>query len=329
MTQDVSAWEWGLFGVLVVVMIAIDLFSHRHTHDESKKTAFIWSAVWIVVGLAFAVFVGVRHGGASAQEYLGAYLLEKSLSLDNLFVFLVIFSSLQVPPDNQRRVLFWGIFGALIFRALFIFLGIEALEHWHWVVYVFGGILLVSAWRIARTHPHEAGDDKVVRWLGRHLPVTPHFHGSHFLTRREGRWMATPLLLALLAIEVTDVAFAIDSVPAALAVSREPFIVYTSNVFAILGLRALYIALAKSIAELHYLHYGLAAVLAFAGLKMIVPESWVHISPLVSVAIIVVCIGASVWASLRARKKYGPQGGKPEDIDEPRGPRGPHKEVHA
>jgi tellurite resistance protein TerC len=319
MSQAVSAWEWGIFGVLVVVMIAIDLVSHRHTHDESKKAAFIWSGVWIAVGLAFAVFVGIRHGGGPANEYLGAYLLEKSLSLDNLFVFLVIFSSLQVPPDSQRRVLFWGIFGALLFRALFIFLGIEALEHWHWVVYVFGAILLISAWRIAQKHPHEAGDDKVVRWLGKHLPVTPQFHGSHFIARVGGRWMATPLLLALLAIEVTDVAFAIDSVPAALAVSREPFIVYTSNVFAILGLRALYVALAQSVADLRYLHWGLAAVLAFAGLKMILAE-WVKIPPLLSVAIIIACIGLSVWASLRARKP------KPTERQEP--PTGGGREVH-
>ncbi len=302
MAQEVSAWEWGIFGLLVVVMIAIDLFSHRHTHEESKKASFIWSGVWIVVGLAFAVFVGIRHGSAPAQEYLGAYLLEKSLSLDNLFVFLVIFSSLQVHPDNQRRVLFWGIFGALLFRALFIALGIEALEHWHWVVYVFGGILLVSAWRIALRHPHETGDDKVVRWLGRHLPVTHQFHGSHFFARESGRWKATPLLIALLAIELTDIAFAIDSVPAALAVSREPFIVYTSNVFAILGLRALYVALAQSVSELRYLHWGLAAVLAFAGLKMILAK-WVKLPPLVSVGIIIMCIGVAVWASLRAKAR--------------------------
>lgn len=321
----VALWEWGLFGAVVLAMIFIDLLAHRRRSRETKKGAYAWSAAWILVGLAFAGFVSVRHGGTAAQEYLGAYLIEKSLSLDNLFVFLVIFSSLNVPGDKQRRVLFWGIFGALVFRAVFILLGLEALERWHRVVYVFGAILLVAAWRVARRHPSEESDNKLVLWLERRLPVTTEFQGKQFFKRVDGKLQATPLLIALLAIELSDVAFAIDSVPAALSVSHNLFVVYTSNVFAILGLRALYIALAKTVHELRYLHWGLAAVLAFAGLKMIGSE-WVEVSPLVSVGIIVVCIGLSVWASLHARKKAAARRKTPRDE---RPPGGHHEEAHA
>jgi tellurite resistance protein TerC len=320
----VLPWEWGLFGVLVVAMILVDLLAHRTKHGESKKAAYAWSVAWICVGLAFGVFVWLRHGVSAAHEYLGAYLIEKSLSLDNLFVFLVIFSSLRVQEDKQRRVLFWGIFGALVFRALFIFLGLEAIERWHWVVYVFGGILLYAAWRVARKHPSEESDNKLVSWLEKRLPVTTEFEGSNFFKRVSGRWQATPLLIALLSIELSDVAFAIDSVPAALSVSRNMFVVYTSNVFAILGLRALYIALAKTVHALRYLHWGLAAVLAFAGLKMVLAE-WLEVPPLLSVAIIVACLGLSVWASLYARKKDARRGA-PRD-ERPHG--GRRDEAHA
>jgi tellurite resistance protein TerC len=320
----VALWEWGLFGVIVLAMILVDLRVHHGKHGESKKAAYAWSVAWILVGLSFAGFVWARHGGNAAQEYLGAYLIEKSLSLDNLFVFLVIFSSLSVPEDKQRGVLFWGIFGALLFRGVFILLGLEALERWHWVVYIFGSILLVAAWRVARRHPSEDSDNKVVDWLEKTLPVTKEFDGEKFFTRVDSRRQATPLLIALLSIELTDVAFAIDSVPAALSVSHNLFVVYSSNVFAILGLRALYIALAKTVHELSYLHWGLAAVLAFAGLKMI-GSDWVEISPLLSVAVIVVCIGASVWASLHARKKAAAR--KTPRDERPSG--GRHEEVHA
>ncbi|WP_257451184.1 TerC/Alx family metal homeostasis membrane protein [Archangium lipolyticum] len=320
----VSPWEWGLFGVLVVAMILVDQLAHHTKHGESKKAAYAWSVAWICVGLAFGVFVWMRHGVTAAHEYLGAYLIEKSLSLDNLFVFLVIFASLRIPEDKQRGVLFWGIFGALVFRAIFILLGLEAIEHWHWVVYIFGGILLVAAWRVARKHPGEESDNKLVLWLEKRLPVTTEFKGTSFFKHVGGRWQATPLLIALIAIELSDVAFAIDSVPAALSVSRNLFVVYTSNVFAILGLRALYIALAKTVHELRYLHWGLAVVLAFAGLKMILAE-WLEVPPLLSVGIIVVCIGLSVWASLHARKREARRAALRDD----RSRGGRREEVHA
>jgi tellurite resistance protein TerC len=324
---QVSPWEWGIFGIIVVAMILVDLVAHHHKHGESKKAAYAWSIAWILVGLAFGGFVWARHGGNVAQEYLGAYLIEKSLSLDNLFVFLVIFASLNVPEDKQRWVLFWGIFGALVFRAIFIALGLRALEQWHWVVYIFGAILLIAAFRVARRHPSEESDNKVVDWLARRLPVTTQFEGEKFFTKVDGKRQGTPLLIALLSIELTDVAFAIDSVPAALSVSHNLFVVYTSNVFAILGLRALYIALAKTVHELRYLHWGLAAVLGFAGLKMITSD-WVHVPPLLSVAIIVVCIGTSVMVSLHARKKLRrSMRAAPREDDRPRG--GRQEEVHA
>jgi tellurite resistance protein TerC len=302
-TMEVPAMGWAVFGALVLGLLLIDLLVHRGKHGESKRSALAWSMGWIVLGLGFSVFVWRAYGVQSAHEYLGAWLIEKSLSLDNLFVFLVIFRSLSVPEDEQRRVLFWGIFGALIFRALFIFAGVEALRHWHAVVYVFGAILLITAYRVAREDPSRKRDSKLVHWLAKRLPVTADMNGSRFFSRLNGRRVGTPLLVALIAIELTDIAFAVDSVPAALAVSHEPFIVYSSNVFAILGLRALYIALAHVITELRYLHYGLAAVLAFAGLKMVIPDSLVHVPPLVSVVVIVVSIGLSVFASLRVRRK--------------------------
>jgi tellurite resistance protein TerC len=323
---QVPASGWIAFGVLVMSLLVVDLLAHRKKHGESKRSAIIWSIGWIVLGLSFGLYVWYAYGSRPAQEYLGAYLIEKSLSLDNLFVFLVIFRSLAVPEDEQRPVLFWGIFGALVFRALFIFAGVEALERWHAVVYVFGAILLFTAYRVAREDPSHKKDSKLVHWLAKRLPVTTTLNGSRFFAQLNGRRVATPLLVALIAIELTDIAFAVDSVPAALAVSTEPFIVYTSNVFAILGLRALYIALAHVITELRYLHYGLAAVLAFAGLKMVIPDSVIHVAPLVSVAIIVACIGVSVIASLRARSRQRRLG--PTPGGSPPSPSGKQREVH-
>jgi tellurite resistance protein TerC len=315
---EVPVVGWVAFGALVLGLLVVDLLVHRKVHHESKRSAIIWSIGWIMFGLGFGVFVWLTYGARPAQEYLGAWLIEKSLSLDNLFVFLVIFRSLSIPEDEQRRVLFWGIFGALVFRALFILAGVEALEHWHSVVYVFGALLLFTAFRVAREDPARERDSKLVAWLAKRLPVSPSVEGPHFIARLNGRRVATPLLVALIAIELTDIAFAVDSVPAALAVSHDLFIVYTSNVFAILGLRALYIALSHVISELRYLHYGLAAVLAFAGLKMVVPDRWIHVSPLVSVAIIIACIGTAVVASLWARARQRGEGG---------GPKGPRPEA--
>jgi tellurite resistance protein TerC len=290
-------WAWLTFAGILAIALAIDLTAHRGDRADSRTSAYVWSGVWVLLGLAFGGFIWAVWGSEPAGEYLAAYLIEKSLSLDNLFVFLVIFESLSIPRQHQRRVLSWGIFGALVFRALFIFAGAAALARWEWVAYAFGAILFVVAYRVFREDPAEKEESRAARWLASHLPVTHRVHGPHFFASEEGRWQATPLLVALIAVEVTDILFAIDSVPAAFSVTQREFLIYTSNAFAILGLRALYIALAASLGELVYLHYGLAVVLAFAGVKLVIAE-WIHIPAWLSIAIIVGVIGASIAASI-------------------------------
>ena len=301
-TVDIPVWGWTIFGIAVVVMLAIDLLAHRKQHEESRRTAAIWTAIWIGAGLLFNVFVWIVFGDQIAQEYLAAYLTEKSLSMDNLFVFLLIFQILNIPRKHQHEVLFWGIFGALVFRAIFIFAGAAAMERYDWISYVFGGLLLFAAYRTYKEDPNKEQENKIITWLAQHLPISHHSHGGQFIARENGKRVATSLLLALIAIELTDIMFAIDSVAAALSMTRDRFVLYSSNVFAILGLRALYLFLANILEELTYLHYGLAAVLGFTALKLIL-EDWVHISPLLSVGIICLFIGVSVWASFREKRK--------------------------
>lgn len=295
-------WAWAGFGSALLLLLAIDLILHRGSRLRSRAAAITWSAVWIGVGLLFTLFVWAALGGDRAAEYVAAYLVEKSLSIDNLFVFLVIFRSLDIPHENQRSVLSWGILGALVFRFAFILVGVAALERYHWVVYIFAIVLLVGAVHVYRDDPAKKTDSKVARWLWRHLPVTSGLHRNAFFVKENGRALATPLFVALCAVELTDIAFAVDSVPAALAISQSTFVVYSSNALALLGLRSLYLVLEEAIGKLKHLHYGLAAVLAFAAAKMVLSR-WVEIRPWVSVSIIVLCIGASVWASLHSRRK--------------------------
>ena len=302
--QGIPLWGWIVFGVSVVVLLALDLFAHRGKHGGSRRSAYVWSCIWIAAGLLFAIFVWLAVGARQAHEYLAAYLIEKSLSLDNLFVFLIIFRNLAIPQEYQHNVLYWGIFGALVFRAVFIFLGIAAVERFEWVTYVFATILLLAAWQSFREDPAVKKTNKAVEWLSAHLPFTGEIQGTRFFVWENGRLLATPLLIALLGLEITDIVFAIDSVPAALSVSRNRFVVYSSNVFAILGLRALYSALALALTELRYLHYGLAGVLAFAAVKIII-EKWLPIHPLAAVGITAVLIGCTVWASMRGTRRTG------------------------
>ena len=298
---EVPIWAWGLLAGLMLVLVAVDLFAHRGDHTDSKRRALLWSAAWIGVSLLFNGWVAYRFGAEAGEQFLAAYLLEKSLSVDNLFVFLVIFGALQIPTSEQRRVLTWGILGALVTRGLFIAAGAAVLQRWSFVAYVFGALLIFTAAKLLR-EPEPEGEPKLIGWLERHLPWTRERDGHHFFTRRTGKLLATPLFIALVAIELTDVIFAIDSVPAAFAVSDTPFIVYSSNVFAILGLRALYVVLAGALADLRYLRVGLSAVLAFAGVKMLITK-WVHIPPLLSVGVILACIGTAVVASLVHRRR--------------------------
>ena len=294
---SISTTGWIIFGIVVIVLLVVDHIAHRGEHGRTRRAAAWWSAIWVGAGLAFNVYVWIAFGGHLAQEYLAAYLIEKSLSLDNLFVFLIIFNSLNIPKRHQHEVLFWGIMGAVVFRGIFIFAGAAAMEQYHWVSYVFGGILLFAAWRTFWEDPSVKTENQSVKWLSRHLPISHHSHEGQFIARENGRRVATTLMIALCAIELTDIFFAIDSVAAALAMTKNRFVLYSSNIFAILGLRALYLLLSHLIADLKYLHYGLAAVLGFAGVKLILPGEVVP--PLVSVVIITVIIGVSVLVSLR------------------------------
>lgn len=296
---DVPAWAWALLGVLLIASITIDLIAHRGDHTGSRRSAIIWSLVWIGVAVAFGGFVAVEFGAEAGEQFAAAYLLEKSLSLDNLFLFIVIFASLGIPRAEQRRVLTFGILGALVTRLVFILVGASALHRWHVLTYVLGVLLLVTAVKVLR-HQARTGPPKLLLWLERYLPWTRRLHGHHFIAKEGGRTVATPLLVALITIELADVMFAIDSVPAAFAVSEDRFILYSSNVLAVLGLRALYIVLADMLAGLRYLNLGLAAILAFAGFKMLI-ASWLKIPPLMSVVIIAAMMAIAVIASVRAR----------------------------
>ena len=297
----VPVWAWALLAVIVCTSISIDLFAHRGDRVDSRRRALVWSAGWVVLALAFNVFVAYRFGADAGEQFLAAYLLEKSLSVDNLFVFLLVFSALQIPVTEQRRVLTWGIAGAILTRGVLIFVGAAAVQQWHALLWVFGGLLLFAAVKLLR-EAAPISESRLLCWLERHVPWTPKLDGHHFVTRVEGRRVATPLLLALIAIELTDIVFAIDSVPAAFAVTEEPFLIYSSNLFAILGLRALYIVLAGALAGLRYLRFGLAAVLAFAGGKLLL-GSWIKVPPLVSVAVIATCIVVAIAASVHANRR--------------------------
>ena len=263
-------------------------------------------AFWIAVGLAFGVWVAVAHGATAAAEYYAAYLLELSLSVDNIFVFVIVFSELHIPAEHQRRVLGWGITSALVFRAVMIGAGIALVQRIHWIMYPFGALILFAAWRMLFAEERErrvvAGAcDVCATWIARVVPVSPALHGDDFWRREGGRLVATPLFVALAVIETTDIVFALDSVPAVLAITRNPLIVYSSNVLAMFGLRSLYFVVSDALDRLRYLRQGLAAVLVFTGAKMIGSE-WVHISPVVSVGIIAFVLGVTIALSLWPRR---------------------------
>ena len=302
---DVPAWAWvALVAGIAVLLLADLLIVHRKPHAVSFRQAAIESAVWIGIGLSFTVVVGWWQGGGAAGEYLAGYLIEKSLSVDNVFVWAVIFSYFAVPAEYQFRVLFWGIFGALVLRGIFIFAGVALLETFDWVLYVFGAFLLFTAVRIARHHDTEVDPEAnpVLRLVRRVIPSTTEYDSQKLFTRRTGRLLATPLFAVLVLVETTDVVFAIDSIPAILAVSREPFIVFSSNAFAILGLRALYFLLAGMADRFRYLNLGLAVILGFVGVKMLLVE-WYHLPTWLSLGVIATVLTVTIWASLRAESR--------------------------
>ena len=291
---------WAGFVGFVLIMLAIDLgVFHRHTHAVSLKEAAGWSAAWITLAAIFNVGVYFMFGADRALEFTAGYLLEKALAVDNIFVFVVVFSTFAVPPIYQHRVLYWGVLGALIMRAAFILAGGAFLQRFHWAMYVFGGILALTGLKLlfqreAEPHPE---NNPVLRWLRRVLPVTGELHGDRFWVVRNGRRFATPLLLALVAVEITDLIFAVDSIPAIFAITTDPFIVFTSNIFAILGLRSLYFLLAGVIDKFVYLKVGLAFVLLFVGAKMLLLDVF-HVPIAASLGIIAGILGVSIAASL-------------------------------
>ncbi len=267
-----SPMAWVVFSGVVLGMLAIDLgVFHRKAHKESLGEALAWSAVWISVALLFNLGVFAAFGSQKGMEFLAAYLIEKSLSVDNIFVFVAIFTYFAVDKTHQHRVLFWGILGALIMRGVFIYAGLAIIERFQWVTYILGAFLVLTGIRFAREEAEVNPErNPVVRFFREIVPVTATFRGQSFFVREHGKWLATPLFVVLLVVEVTDVIFATDSVPAVLSISHDPFIVYSSNVFAILGLRALYFVLAGAMVKFEYLRYGLAAILIFVGAKMLI-----------------------------------------------------------
>lgn len=299
--------SWILFAVLVGGLLSLDLFVfHRSAHAVRMREAAIWVAVWVALGLAFGAWIFVTMGATSGAEYLAGYLIEYSLSMDNVFVFAVLFGYFAVPPQYQHRLLFWGVLGAIVFRAIFILAGTALLESFHFVVYVFGALLLFTAWRMvyAGAEHVDPSQNPILRLLRRFARVTDTYEGQRFFIRREGLLWATPLFAALVAIETSDIMFAIDSVPAILAITTDTFIVFTSNAFAIMGLRSLYFLLAGLIERFEYLKYGLAALLAFAGLKMLLSDV-IHLDVWLSLGIIVGILVVSVVVSLVATRDRG------------------------
>ena len=298
-----STVMWAGFLALVAILLALDLgVLNRGSKHISTKKALLLSAFWISIGLAFSIFVYVEMGPDKTVEYLAAYVVEKAMSVDNLFVFILIFSCFCIPDDYQHKALFYGIIGALFFRAIFIFAGVELLTRFHFVLYIFGAFLIYAAIKTMTKKPETCETNSVVAWVSEHIRSSPHLDGDRFFTTVNGARVATPMLLCVIAIELTDIVFALDSIPAVLAISTDTFIVYTSNIFAILGLRSLYFAIRGSLNSLAYLKYGLGVILAFVGVKMIISE-YVHIDVVSSLAFIGLVLLVTVVMSLALNRR--------------------------
>jgi tellurite resistance protein TerC len=301
-------WAWLATVGLLLALLVVDLVANRNVGEPSTARALIASGAWIAVSVAFGVALGAAQGSVVAQQYFAGYVLEKALSVDNVFVFVVLFGALAVPLRYQHRVLYYGVVGALALRAGFIAAGAALLDQFGWVLYVFGVVLLIAGLRMLRPGGGVDPDRNLaLRAVRRVLPVTDSFRGDRFVVNERGRVWATPLLVALVAIESTDVVFATDSIPAVFGVTQDPFVVFTSNAFAVLGLRSLYFVFARAADRFEYLRYGLALLLIFIGLKFLVAPI-VHVSVAVSLAVIVGIVGVSILASLQWGGKRGHQG---------------------
>jgi len=304
---SITVWLWVAFGTMVTVMLALDLgIFHRHAEVITVKDATIWTAIRVGIALFFGLGVFMLKGSTAGLEYFTGYLIEQSLSLDNIFVFVLIFSYFNVPSEYQHRVLFWGVLGALVMRGILIAIGAALLAMFNWVVYVFGAFLVVTGARLLvhREEPLEPEKNPVLRWVRRIIPVTADYHGENFFVMKNGTRMATPLFLVLILVESSDLLFAVDSIPAIFAVTRDPFIVFTSNVMAILGLRTLYFLLAGIIELFKYLKVGLAVVLVFVGIKMLVTDVF-HVPIGLSLGVVAGIIFLSILLSLLFPGKKG------------------------
>jgi len=314
----IDAYVWAGFIAFVIVLLAIDLgIFHRKSHEVKVREALIWSAVWISLALIFNYGIYFFLGKEKALEFLTGYLIEKSLSVDNLFVFIMLFTFFNVQPKYQHKVLFWGIMGALIMRAIFIFAGVALISKFHWVIYIFGAFLVFTGIKMLFHKAEEVAPDKnpLVRLFKKFFPVSERMHGGNFFVKINSKTVATPLFIVLLVVEFTDLIFAVDSIPAILAISNDSFIIFTSNVFAILGLRALYFALAGITKYFHYLKYGLSAILVFVGVKMVIVGFYkipIIYSLLIILGILLISVLASVMfknniKDIPALEKHGTQ----------------------
>ncbi|MES2178078.1 MAG: TerC family protein [Gemmatimonadota bacterium] len=295
-----NIWFWVGFIAFVLAMLSLDLgVFNRTPHVVGAKEALTWTSVWVGLALAFAAGLAVLVDRQSALTFLTGYVIEESLSVDNIFVIVLIFQYFAVPAQHQHRVLFWGILGALVMRGLFIGLGAALLARFEWIIYIFGALLVITGIRMATKQDEEFDGEQnpVVKFTRRFLPMTSGYHGKHFFTVENGKRVGTPLLLVLVLVEATDLIFAIDSIPAIFGITRDPFLVFTSNIFAVLGLRSLFFLLATVVTKFYLLKYGLALILTFVGAKMLL-EHWIHIPIMLSLGVVVVVLAGSIIASL-------------------------------
>ena len=307
-----NIWFWVGFIAFVLAMLSLDLgVFNRTPHVVKAKEAAAWTGVWVGLALLFAGGLAYFVDQQTALTFLTGYVIEESLSVDNIFVIVLIFQYFAVPAKYQHRVLFWGILGALIMRGIFIGVGAALLARFEWIIYIFGALLVVTGIRMAVKQDEEFDGEQnpVVKFVRRFLPVTHDYHGKHFLTVENGKRHATPLLLVLVLVEATDLIFAIDSIPAIFGITRDPFIVFTSNIFAVMGLRSLFFLLASVVTKFHLLKYGLAVILTFVGAKMLL-EHWIHIPIMLSLGIVVAVLAASIVASLAWPQMKRASGGK-------------------
>lgn len=303
--MDASIWLWaGVIGFIVVMLLIDLLIFQREAHEVSMSEAIKWSCFWVFCGLAFGGIVFLIGGSKPAGEYMAGYLIEKSLSIDNIFIFALILSYFAVPLKYQHRVLFFGVLGALVLRAIFIVLGSAILENFAWAIYFFGALLVVTGLKLAVQKETEVHPERnlILRLVRRISPMTPDYRGEAFVVKEAGKWIATPLLAVLIVIETTDVVFAIDSIPAIFAITQDTFIVFTSNAFAILGLRALYFVFAGAMGRFVYLKIGLAVILVFVGIKMLISDLY-HMPIGLSLGFIALALTVSIVASLRATRE--------------------------